>query len=103
MPTASGKTAVMMACAFVLRAARDLLVTPSRMVREQIAEEMAELALLRRIGALHDGIERPRVASVSSRVATKESWRGLVENDVVVGTVHSISPEIGGRAGSGSV
>jgi superfamily II DNA or RNA helicase len=98
MPTGSGKTAVMMACAFVLRASRVLVVAPSRMVREQIADEMAELSVLRRIRALPDAIERPRVASVSSRVATQESWRGLLEHDIVVGTVHSISPEMTGVA-----
>lgn len=98
MPTGSGKTAVMIACAFVLRAERVLVVTPSRMVREQIADEITELSLLRRIGALPDGIERPTVASVSSRVGTKESWQALLAYDVVVGTVHSISPEMAGVA-----
>jgi hypothetical protein len=43
MPTGSGKTTVLMALAFVLRAQRVLILTPSRLVREQIAENSAVL------------------------------------------------------------
>ncbi len=47
MPTGSGKTVVKMLAAVVLRAARVLVVTPSRMVREQIAHHFATLQVLR--------------------------------------------------------
>jgi superfamily II DNA or RNA helicase len=56
MPTGSGKTGVMIACTFVLRANRVLVVTPSRLVREQITEEVADLALLRKLGALPNDV-----------------------------------------------
>ena len=36
MPTGSGKTAVLIATAFVLRPRRVLIIAPSRLVREQI-------------------------------------------------------------------
>jgi superfamily II DNA or RNA helicase len=94
MPTGSGKTGVMIACPFVLRATRVLIVTPSRLVREQIAEEVAELALLRKLGALPDEVERPRVCSVGKRITTSTRWQELAECDVVVGTVQSISPAL---------
>jgi len=94
MPTGSGKTAVMIACAFVLRARRVLVMTPSRLVREQIAEEIAELALLRRLTALPDDIQRPNVTSVGERITTLDRWRALGQYDVVVGTVQSISPAL---------
>ena len=94
MPTGSGKTGVMNACAFVLRATRVLVVTPSRLVREQIAEEMANLTLLRNLNALPEDIPRPNVKSVSERLTTPQLWHGLLQYDVVVGTVQSISPAL---------
>jgi superfamily II DNA or RNA helicase len=39
MPTGTGKTAVLMMAPYLLRASRTLIITPSRMVRDQIAEE----------------------------------------------------------------
>ena len=94
MPTGSGKTGVMNACAFVLRATRVLVVTPSRLVREQIAEEIASLSLLLRLTALPNGIEHPNVSNVRERITTPERWRELCQYDVVVGTVQSISPAL---------
>ena len=94
MPTGSGKTGVMIACAFVLRARRVLIVTPSRLVREQIAEEVSELSLLVRLTALPNNITRPAVGTVGERLTTIERWRELLRYDVVVGTVQSISPAL---------
>jgi superfamily II DNA or RNA helicase len=94
MPTGSGKTGVMVACTFVLRATRVLIVTPSRLVREQIAEEVGDLALLRKLGALPNDICRPKVCSVGQRITTSNRWSELAEYDVVVGTVQSISPAL---------
>ena len=83
----------MTASAFVLRPHRVLVVTPSRLVREQIAEEITNLSLLSRLNALPRNIHRPQVASVRERVGAAERWRELRDNDVVVGTVQSISPQ----------
>ena len=94
MPTGSGKTGVMVASAFILRATRVLVVTPSRLVREQIAEEIANLSLLVRLTALPGDLERPKVWNASGRVTTPARWRELREYDVVVGTVQSTSPAL---------
>lgn len=94
MPTGSGKTGVMIACAFVLRARRVLIVTPSRLVREQIAEEVSGLSLLVRLTALSSNIDRPNLWTVGERLTTSERWRDLLKYDVVVGTVQSISPAL---------
>ena len=51
MPTGAGKTAVLQASAFLLRASRVLVLTPSRLVREQIAEDFGELRVLKRLNA----------------------------------------------------
>lgn len=52
MPTGSGKTAVIMSAPFLLKAKRVLIITPSRLVRSQIANDFAELSTLKKIGAL---------------------------------------------------
>lgn len=43
MPTGSGKTAVLMLTPYLIRKQRVLVVTPSKMVRGQIAEDFSEL------------------------------------------------------------
>ena len=71
-----------------------LIVTPSRLVREQIAEEFSGLPLLVQLTALSDNIDRPNVWTVSERLTTPQRWRELYRHDVVVGTVQSISPAL---------
>ena len=93
MPTGSGKTAVLIASAFVLRAHRVLIVAPNRLVREQIAEEASTLQTLRTAGAIGEDIPGPRVFTVKKRITTDADWEALRDYDVVVGTVQSISPE----------
>ena len=93
MPTGSGKTAVAIASAFVLRAQRVLVVVPSRLVREQIAEEFETLSTLRSAGALSDDVPAPRVFNVKKRITSIDEWEALREFDVVVGTINSVSPE----------
>lgn len=93
MPTGSGKTAVLIASAFVLRATRVLVIAPGRLVREQIADEVEKLTTLRAAGAISGDVPSPRVLSVKKRVTTPEAWQRMRDYDVVVGTVQSISPE----------
>jgi superfamily II DNA or RNA helicase len=93
MPTGSGKTTVLMALAFALRAKRVLILTPSRLVREQIAEGFETLQDLRTIGALPEDIKRPNIFSTKGRIGTDEAWEKLRAYDVVIATVPSISPK----------
>lgn len=93
MPTGSGKTAVLIAAAFVLRARRVLVITPSRLVREQIAEEIEALATLKAVGAIDLEVLTPNVFNTRKRVTAAETWEAMRNFDVVVGTVQSISPE----------
>lgn len=92
MPTGSGKTAVAIASAFILRAERVLVIVPSRLVREQIFEEFETLGTLRRSGAIGEDVEAPNVFNSRKRITSHEGWEALREFDVVVGTVASISP-----------
>lgn len=91
MPTGSGKTIVMNAAAFRQRARRILVLTPSRLVREQIAEGFETLGDLIEIGALPVGVPKPRVFSTRGRVGTDQAWESLRDYDVVVATVPSVS------------
>jgi superfamily II DNA or RNA helicase len=96
MPTGSGKTVVMMLAAVLLRAARVLVVTPSRMVREQVAHHFATLHVLRKAGAMASDIPLPRVKQLAERPKTAAEWEALREKDVIVSTIQSVSPAIPG-------
>jgi superfamily II DNA or RNA helicase len=94
MPTGSGKTAVLQASAFMLQASRVLILTPSRLVREQIAEDFSALGVLKRLTALPDDTTAPKVIATAGRVRTIEQWDAMRAFDVVVATVQSISPHL---------
>ena len=93
MPTGSGKTAVLIASAFVLRAKRVLIVAPSRLVREQITDEIASLKTLRDAGAVEAEMPNPTVFATKKRITDPAEWEAMREFDVVVGTIQSISSE----------
>lgn len=92
MPTGSGKTAILIASAFVLQSKRALILVPSRLVREQIVEEVRSLSTLKQTGALPEEIDEPRVFNANSRITSTEEWEALREYDVVVATIQSVSP-----------
>ncbi|WP_316163437.1 DEAD/DEAH box helicase [Bradyrhizobium sp. SZCCHNRI20481] len=94
MPTGTGKTAVLQASAFLLQANRVLVLTPSRLVREQIADDFKQLGVLKRLGAIPAGIADPKVMATTGRITDPAQWEGLREFDVVVATVPSVSPHI---------
>jgi len=95
MPTGAGKTTVLMATAFALRAERVLVLTPSRLVREQIAENFGALVDLKKIEALPLDLASPRVFATEGTIGSDEAWDDLRQYDVVVATVPSVSPRDG--------
>lgn len=97
MPTGAGKTAVLMLCPFLEGAKRVLVVTPSKLLRDQISENFISLDILRRIGAVPESVSSPRVHQVQHRVDTT-AWEDLHEYDVVVTTPNTISPVLEGVA-----
>ena len=96
MPTGSGKTAVLKLAAFQERAERVLIVTPSQIVRNQIATRFSKLETLRKLNVFPEGedIPPPRIEEQKSRIETTEGWEALREFDVVVGTPYSMSPAV---------
>jgi superfamily II DNA or RNA helicase len=99
MPTGSGKTAVIMGSAFLLRARRVLVVTPSRIVREQIYEEFNLLRVLKILGAIEPTLPTPSVHSIVGGIHAGSDWDILSPHDVIVSTPNSISPGIQGISG----
>src|ERR1700683_2269966 len=77
MPTGSGKTTVLMALAFVLRAERVLILTPSRLVREQIAENFDALVDLKKVEALPLAMTTPRVFATEGTIGSNQEWEEL--------------------------
>lgn len=92
MPTGSGKTAVLMLTAFMQRAVRVLVVTPSVLVRNQVAEQFRELTTLRSVTAVPEQLPGPSVFEVSGLIRDSTAWEQLRDYDVVVGTPNSLSP-----------
>jgi|SRR5271168_1467266 len=93
MPTGSGKTTVLVTSAFVLRATRVLVLTPSRLVREQLAEAFRLLLDLKKFEALPNELASPRVYATRNMLGSDEEWESLRHFDVVVATVPSVSRE----------
>jgi superfamily II DNA or RNA helicase/ribosomal protein S18 acetylase RimI-like enzyme len=98
MPTGSGKTAVLMMGAFGQRARRVLVVTPSVLVRNQIADGFASLGILRSLNVLDGECPGPAVHEVAGKLRDEAAWNALRDLDVVVGTPNSISPGAPGVA-----
>lgn len=93
MPTGSGKTGVMVLAAFLLAPKRVLIVTPSRLVRSQIAAKFADPNLLAELGASDGPLDRaPYVFEVTEQMNSLEKWKALEAYDVVVSTINSVSP-----------
>jgi hypothetical protein len=95
MPTGAGKTAVLMLCPFLEDSKRVLVVTPSRLLRDQIAQGFASLDVLRRISVVPADVSSPKVHQVQHRLDAS-GWEELNEYDVVVTTPNTISPVLEG-------
>ena len=95
MPTGTGKTAVMTGLCFALRAKKVLIVTPSHLVRKQIAEEFEALDVLRKNNLLASESPAPRVYQLKQVIDDSTEWASILANhDVVVaipGTLSKVS------------
>ena len=89
MPTGSGKTAVIMSAPFLLKAKRVLIITPSRLVRSQIANDFAELSTLKKIGALRRVGGKIKVKEIEAVISSDDVDK-LKKYDVIVSSPNSI-------------
>lgn len=97
VPTGVGKTAVICALPFLARSERALVVVPTTLLRDQIADELSTFSTLGRIGAVRFE-ERPKVKRVDHRLGAVAAWEELAEFDVAVGTPMVLSAENTGVA-----
>ncbi len=96
LPTGAGKTAVLMMSAFVLEAKRVLVVTPSRLVRNQIFEDFSNLKILKILSIVPIDLRTPKSIEIETTQKTLEDWEKLREYDVVITTPNSASPAMKG-------
>lgn len=94
LPTGSGKTGLMMALAFGLKAHRSLIISPAEVLRVQTGDKFRTLEDLRLAGAVPELPSRavPLVHSISSELRSKADWRALEAYDVVTATTRTTSP-----------
>jgi len=89
MPTGSGKTAVIMMSPYILGAKKVLVVTPSKLVRNQVSDEFSTLQTLIRMNVLPKDIKKPNVFEMGN-LYKEEHDRDIAEADVIVAT-----PQVG--------
>lgn len=90
MPTGSGKTAVLILSAFLLKAKRVLVISSSILVRGQITHEFQTLETLKNSNVFHSELESPKVYELKGPIKNQEEWDKLLDYDVVIGIPNSI-------------
>lgn len=83
MPTGSGKTSVFMLAPYILHKSKVMIVTPSAMVRGQIADDYMALRTLKKVGVFDNDIPAPNVFEAEHLFAN-EHIDSIMRSDVVV-------------------
>lgn len=92
MPTGTGKTGVLMLVPYFRSSNRALIITPSKLVRNQVAEDFRSLSVLKRAEVFTNDVSGPRVFELASQVTSPGDWEQMLGFDVVVATPNGISP-----------
>ena len=92
MPTGSGKTTVVMMAPYVLKKAKVLIVTPSAMVRGQIANDYGSLRTLKYVGVFSKDTNAPNIYE-AKHLYSIDVDDDIVNADVVVAT-HQVAASI---------
>lgn len=98
LPTGTGKTAVIMISPYLLESRKVLIITPSILVRNQIAEDFRNLITLKDINVLPEICMNPNVFELTD-TKIENHIDTIINSDVIVATPHgaynlSISTEI---------
>lgn len=83
MPTGSGKTSVFMLAPYILRKSKVMIVTPSAIVRGQIADDYMALRTLKKVGVFENDIPAPNVFE-AEHLFVDEHIDSIMRSDVVV-------------------
>ena len=92
MPTGTGKTGVLMLVPYFRQSQRVLVITPSKLVRNQVAEDFQNLSVLKRAGVFEDSVIGPKLYELTTQVRSLDEWNAMRKYDVVVATPNGISP-----------
>lgn len=91
MPTGTGKTTVIMMAPYLLRANKVLIITPTILVRSQIAENFSSLEVLKEIGVFEQNVKNPVIYELEHRYTAK--YEASVKNaDVIISTPNCALP-----------
>ena len=85
LPTGAGKTAVLMLVPYLIRKKRVLVVTPSKMVRGQIADDFSGLRTLSIVNVFNSSMKKPKVFEME-HLYTEKYNKELEQADVIVAT-----------------
>jgi superfamily II DNA or RNA helicase len=98
MPTGTGKTETMVAWMVAQAPEKLLVVVPSVVLRDQIAEKFETLGVLQQVGAVASSALRPRVLRLDHRIADQDQVAELVDAaNVIVTLPHTLrasEPEV---------
>jgi len=92
LPTGAGKTALMMAICFGLKAQRVLVVTPTDILRSQTYVKFSSQLDLRKTNALSEQCENPKTFKAVHNFSSENDWNQCLEYDVVIATPNITSP-----------
>jgi len=92
MPTGSGKTTVLMLAPYILQKNKVLIVTPSAMVRGQIADEYRTLRTLKKIGVFDVDVTPPTIYE-AEHLFDEEQLDNILSADVVIAS-HRVAASI---------
>lgn len=92
MPTGSGKTTVVMMAPYLLKKNKVLIVTPSAMVRNQIANDYAYLRTLKYVGVFSKQTNAPIIYEAKHLYSTDYN-ENILRADVVIAT-HQVALSI---------
>jgi superfamily II DNA or RNA helicase len=85
MPTGSGKTSVLMMAPYVLESQKVLVITPSVLVRSQVAEDFSELVTLCKATVFQENITKPKVYELKNRYSDQH-FNKISNANVVIST-----------------
>lgn len=85
LPTGTGKTAILMLSPYILESKKVLIITPSKLVRNQIAEDFSRLKTLKNINVLPEICMLPKVFELKDTKIEKH-LSSILESDVIVTT-----------------
>jgi superfamily II DNA or RNA helicase len=95
LPTGVGKTLIAVLLPYLLGSERLLVVTPARIVRDQVAHAFRKLEVAKASGALAGDSEPPSVVR-ADRVCSADFWLSHTDEQVVVGNVMVLSDAYAG-------